>query len=66
MAHPLPSGTTMVQRFEDLVCWRLAHELKVNVYALIEKSRARLDRSFCDQIKDSAASAPANLSEAFG
>jgi four helix bundle protein len=66
MAHPLPSRTPTVQRYEDLVCWRLANELKVNVYALTEKSRARLDRSFCDQIKDSAASAPANLSAAFG
>jgi len=56
----------VVQRFEDLVCWRLANELKIHVCALIENSRAQHDRKFCDQIKDSAASAPANLSEAFG
>jgi four helix bundle protein len=56
----------MVPRYQDLACWRLANELKVHVYALVEKSRAQHDRKFCDQIRESAASAPANLSEAFG
>jgi four helix bundle protein len=56
----------MVRRFEDLACWQLANELKIGVYALIASSPARTDRKFCDQIRDSAASAPANLSEAFG
>jgi four helix bundle protein len=54
-----------VRRYEDLVAWQLANELKQNVYALVDRSMARNDRRFCDQIKDSAASAPRNLAEGF-
>jgi len=36
------------------------------VYELLDTSVARKDRSFCDQITESASSAPANLSEGFG
>jgi four helix bundle protein len=55
-----------VRRYEDLVAWQLANELKQNVYALVDRTSARDDRKFCDQIKDSAASAPRNLAEGFG
>jgi four helix bundle protein len=55
-----------VRRYQDLVAWQLAHEMKVKVYALIDETQARDDRKFCDQIKDSAASAPRNLAEGFG
>ncbi len=54
-----------VRRYEELVAWQLANELKQKVYALVDQSTARDDRRFCDQIKDSAASAPRNLAEGF-
>jgi len=54
------------KRYQDLVAWQLANELKKKVYALIDASSARDDRKFCDQLKDSAASATRNLSEGFG
>jgi four helix bundle protein len=54
-----------VRRYEDLVAWQLANELKRKVYALVDQSTARDDRRFCDQIRDSAASAPRNLAEGF-
>jgi four helix bundle protein len=54
------------RRYQDLDAWRLANELKREVYALIENSPAREDRRFCDQIKASASSGPANLAEGFG
>jgi four helix bundle protein len=55
-----------VRRYEDLVCYQLANELKRRVYALIASSKAKHDGSFCQQLTDAAASGPANLSEAFG
>ena len=55
-----------VRRYRDLLAWQLADQLKREVYALVESSPAKHDRRFCDQIKDSAASAPSNLAEGFG
>ena len=55
-----------VRRYQDLVAWQLANELKLNVYALVDQSSARDDRKFYEQIRDSAASAPRNLAEGFG
>ena len=55
-----------VTRFEDLECWRLANELKVGVYELIETSTAKRDFKFRDQLMDSVSSGTTNLSEAFG
>jgi four helix bundle protein len=55
-----------VRRYEDLVAWQLSNELKKNVYALIDRSAARSDRRFCDQVRDAAASGPSNLAEGFG
>lgn len=55
-----------VSRYEDLVAWQLANELKRNVYELVARTTARDDRRFCDQIRASAASATSNLAEGFG
>lgn len=55
-----------VARFQDLVCWQRANELKVGVYALIQRTTAKRDLSFCNQLRDSAASAPSNIAEGFG
>jgi four helix bundle protein len=52
-------------RYEDLDVWQLANELKKKVYALVDQSTARDDRKFCEQIRESAASAPSNLAEGF-
>jgi hypothetical protein len=43
-----------VNRFEDLVAWQLANDLKVRVYALIAKPRVGRDVNFCDQIRESS------------
>jgi four helix bundle protein len=56
----------IARRFEDLEAWQLANEVKQKVYALLDISKARRDRKFSEQITESAASAPANLSEGFG
>src|SRR5262245_51673621 len=54
-----------VRRYQDLVVWQLADELKRQVYELLENSPASRDFNFCDQIKSSASSAPANIAEGF-
>jgi four helix bundle protein len=55
-----------VVSFEQLQCWQLANELKQNVYALIDRTSAKSDVKFCEQIKGSAASGPSNIAEGFG
>lgn len=56
----------VARRYQELVAWQLANELKQRVYALVDRSTAREDRKFSEQIKDAAASAPRNLAEGFG
>jgi four helix bundle protein len=53
-------------RFDELAAWKLADQLKKKVYALLDRTDARRDRRFCEQITAAAASAPANLAEGFG
>lgn len=55
-----------VSRYQDLVCWQLANDLKRQVYALIAGSSAKRDFRFCTQIMESASSGPSNIAEAFG
>ena len=66
-APDLPFAIAMaIRRYEDLDCWKLATELKVKVYALLDHSPAKRDVKFCEQLKKSASSGPANLAEGFG
>ena len=55
-----------VRRYQDLLAWQLANELKRRVYELVNNSSARNDFNFRDQIMRSASSAPANIAEGFG
>src|SRR5437870_5373501 len=55
-----------IRNFEDLTCWRLSRELKLEVLAFTANLPAAKDFKFCDQIRDSSASAPRNISEGFG
>jgi four helix bundle protein len=55
-----------VTRYQDLVAWQLANELKINVYELVATTRASSDREFSNQLRRAASSVPANLAEAFG
>jgi|HubBroStandDraft_2_1064218.scaffolds.fasta_scaffold1022698_2 four helix bundle protein len=55
-----------VDKYQDLECWRLANDLKLEVYALVNNSSARHDLKFCEQIVDSARSGPRNIAEGFG
>jgi four helix bundle protein len=53
-------------RFEDLVVWQLADQLRSEVIALTATAPRTLDIKYCNQIKDAAASACRNVAEGFG
>ena len=55
-----------VRRFEDFDAWRLSDELCDLVYRMTQTGRVLDDARFRNQIRDSAASAPRNISEGFG
>ena len=55
-----------VKDFQELDAWKLASELCDLVYKMTEKGGAAADFKFKNQIRDSAASAPRNISEGFG
>jgi len=52
--------------FEDLEAWRIADELKREVYPLIATGPVSKDFKFCNQIRESAASPTRNIAEGFG
>jgi four helix bundle protein len=56
----------VARRYQDLVCWQLANELKLRVYAIVAKAPVAKDLKYCDQIRDSARSATRNIAEGFG
>src|SRR3954469_20247269 len=55
-----------IRDFRDLICWQLADALKAEVLAFTARPPASGDFKYCDQIRDSAASATRNIAEGFG
>jgi len=53
------------KKFEDLIIWQLAVKLRDRVYEMTEKGPVLRDQEFLDQIRESAASVPSNISEGF-
>ena len=53
-------------KFEELICWQLASELKTKVYRIIGRESVKKDFDFCRQIKKSTRAAPALIAEGFG
>jgi four helix bundle protein len=58
-------GMSTIHHHEDLVAWQLAAELKKRVLRLIARPSIARHVKFCDQIRDSSRSGPANLAEGF-
>jgi four helix bundle protein len=54
-----------IKTHEDLIAWQLSEELKDCVFAFTARSAVARHRDICDDIRRSARSAPANLSEGF-
>jgi len=55
-----------IERIEDMVAWQLAKRLEKRVLAFTDSPRVARDVDFCRQIRKSASSSPANMSEGFG
>lgn len=55
-----------VARYEDLIAWKLATELRQRVMSVTARGPIKEDRRFCDQIRSSSASITANIAEGFG
>jgi four helix bundle protein len=55
-----------VRRFENLDCWKLSHELKLRIYDVLSRPHIKIDKEFCEDLRDAAKSAPANIAEGFG
>jgi len=53
------------RRFEDLIVWQLAVEIRDRIDVLMTSGPGSRDFKFRDQIRDSAASAPRNIAEGF-
>ena len=51
--------------FREIVAWQLAHELKIRVDTFLCRPEFRRKFKFCDQLSDSARSAPRNIAEGF-
>jgi hypothetical protein len=60
---PIMAGA---KKFEELICWQLADELKVRAFRIMSQPAARRDRDFCRELRESARSAPALIADGFG
>ena len=67
MAWGVPFTLVMatIKHHEDIVAWQLASELKKWVFKIIARPSVARHFKFCDQIRDSSRSGPANISEGF-
>ena len=55
----------MARRFEELVSWQLADELRARIDRFTGQPPVCHDRKFSDHIRDSASSVPSNIAEGF-
>jgi four helix bundle protein len=55
-----------VHRFEDLIAWQLACQLRRKCEPLLDRTRQARDFKLHEQIRDAARSGPRNIAEGFG
>jgi four helix bundle protein len=56
----------VARKFEELICWQLADELKVRILRIIAKPSVSRDVDFCRQIRKASRAVPALIAEGFG
>jgi four helix bundle protein len=52
-------------KFQDLVCWQLARDLRKTIAALIRNPPLSYDADLCGQLRRAARSATGNIAEGF-
>ena len=62
----LKGGMAGWKDFREISAWRLSREVKRHVYRFLERADVRREYKYCDQLSDSARSAPSNIAEGFG
>ncbi|MPY89764.1 MAG: four helix bundle protein [Luteitalea sp.] len=55
-----------VRRYQELVCWQLANELRHRIVVITAQPTVAKDFSFCDQIRRASGNVPGNIAEGFG
>ncbi len=65
MAHAL-HGAMGAKRYQDLVVWQIAEELRREAYRLTENGTSVRDFGFRDQLRQAAGGICANIAEGFG
>ena len=58
-------GNAKVEKFEDLIVWRKAHDLAVGIYRLTNREPFCRDFGLRDQIQRAAVSVMSNIAEGF-
>ena len=53
------------RRFQDLICYQLARELRKTILRLIKTPKLSRDFELCDQMRRAARSATGNIAEGF-
>ena len=56
-------GMAGFERFEDIIAWQRAHELKLRVDVFLARPEFRRKYKFVDQLSDAVRSAPRNIAE---
>jgi len=59
------NGVAVVQRFEDLECWKAARTLARGVYRAVRSQSLRTDNVLSRQMKRAAVSISSNIAEGF-
>jgi len=54
------------KHFEEIAAWQHSYQVKLRVYALLERSKIKRDIKLTAQLRESARSAPSNIAEGFG
>jgi len=62
---PRALRASVARRYQELVAWQLADELRERIVALTEESPAARDSRFSEHIRECASAVPANLAEGF-
>ena len=53
------------KRFQELICWQLARELRRTVFKLTKTPKLSRDFDLCDQLRRATRSATGNIAEGF-
>jgi four helix bundle protein len=54
-----------IKSYRELICWQLSVELRRGMIEVTDRPAVKRNFTFCDQVGESARSAPANIAEGF-